>query len=199
LLRAEVLWDTVEDADEFPFSLPAVRGVDRLSLDGSRNLRYSQRATESNLADHLRLVWQWRHRTAFFLRAETFFNTASAYDDVDDKLGGYHGRSHGEQFIDVALRQFRPGGLYLMDEPESALSIHGELRLLRRMHDLVPDSQFIVATHSPVLLAYPGAVIYSFDAGAVTRVRYEDTEAYQLTKSFLDAPERFFRHLLADE
>lgn len=165
---------------------------------GSLNLRFSVRPTESALHNHLRMVWSARPRWAYFLRAESFFNTASAYEDIG--FGGLHRRSHGEQFIDVALSQFREHGFHLMDEPEAALSLGGQLRLLRRMWDLAAaGAQFIVATHSPILLAFPGAAIFEFSPEGPRLTTYEESEPYQLTKSFLDAPERFLRHLFTDE
>src|SRR3546814_19514364 len=101
---------------------------------GTRNLVFSNHSTESDLHDHLRLVWRTRQRWAFFLRAETFFDTASAYAaQPDDALSGLHQRSHGEQFIDEAMEKLSPGGLHLLDEPEAALSLIGQLELMRRI------------------------------------------------------------------
>lgn len=229
LIAAEVLWDTVRDRTVFPFSIPSIRSLERIDLaapvtffvgengsgkstlleaiavvagvnaeGGTRNSRFSNRATESPLQDHLRLIWRTRQHWAFFLRAETFFDTATAYEQFG--WGGLHERSHGEQFIEAALDKFQPGGLHLLDEPEAALSVIGQLQLLRRVYDVVQgDGQFVVATHSPILLAYPGAAIYEFGDDGLRPTGYEDTDAYQLTKSFLDGPERFLRHLFSDE
>jgi predicted ATPase len=229
LVSAEVLWDAVQDRDEFPFSIPALRALHKLDLSssvtflvgengsgkstlleaiavvaglnaegGARNLRFSNRATESRLHEHLRLSWRTRQRWAFFLRAETFFDTATAYEQVG--VGGFHERSHGEQFIEAALEKFQPGGLHLLDEPEAALSILGQLKMMRRIHDVVAEGgQFVIATHSPILLAFPDARIYEFAPDGLSGVGYQDTEPYQLTKSFLEAPERFLRHLFADD
>lgn len=228
LREIELVWEGVADRDAYPFAIPALRRLGVLALDagvtflvgengsgkstlmealaiaaglnaegGSRHLTYSHRATESSLHEHLVLRWARRPRTAFFLRSETLFNTATAYEAAG--TGHLHAQSHGQQVIDVAVNLLHPGGLYLMDEPESALSVTGQLKLLARMHDLlVGGGQFLVATHSPVLLAFPGARIYQLDADGVQPVAYEATEPYQLTRSFLDAPERFFRHLFAE-
>ena len=174
---------------------------------GSRDLRFSNRRTESPLHEHLRLVWERRPPWAFFLRAETFFDMATQYEfedaptrDFSEPLEKLHQRSHGEQFIDAAVVKFAPGGLHLLDEPEAALSLHGQLKLLRRMHDLTERrAQFVVATHSPILLAFPGARIYTFGDDGITDTAYEDAEPVALTRSFLDAPERFLRHLFDDE
>jgi predicted ATPase len=123
---------------------------------------------------------------------------ATAYEEA--KEGGLHERSHGQQFIEAANSKLQPGGLHLMDEPEAALSVTGQLSLLRRIHDLEAErGQFIVATHSPILLAYPGAAIYEFTDDGIEPTTYEDASPYKLTRSFLEAPERFFNHLFTDE
>jgi predicted ATPase len=173
---------------------------------GSRNMRFSNKATESPLHRQLRLVWERRPPWAFFLRAETFFDMASAYEfpdapkDYSEPLDKLHQRSHGEQFIDAAVAKFAPGGFHLLDEPEAALSLHGQLKLLRRMHDLTERrAQFVVATHSPILLAFPGARIYAFGDDGLTEATYDDAEPVTLTRSFLDAPDRFLRHLFDDD
>lgn len=225
LIEARIVWDEVEDPTRFPFSVPAIRSTESLDLSspvtffvgengsgkstlleaiaiaagvnaegGTRNLRFSTRPTESSLHEHLKLVWRTRQSWAFFLRAETFFDMATAYEGADE--GGFHERSHGQQFIEAANNKLQPGGLHLMDEPEAALSVTGQLAMLRRIHDVQAErGQFIIATHSPILLAYPGAVIYEFTDTGITRVDYDDAEPVRLTRSFLDAPERFFSHL----
>ncbi len=168
------------------------------SEGGTRNLQFSNRPTESSLHEHLQLVWRTRQRWAFFLRAETFFDMATAYEGVDE--GGFHERSHGQQFIHAANEKMRPGGLHLMDEPEAALSVTGQLSMLRRIHDVQNErGQFIIATHSPILLAYPQAVIYEFADTGLERVGYEQAQPVTLTRSFLEAPERFFTHLFEDD
>ena len=167
---------------------------------GTRNLRYSMRATESPLHEHLRLAWSGRPRRTFFLRAETFFNMASAYEgilDGDDPLGHLHGRSHGEQFLDVVRSRFGGGGLFLMDEPESALSFISQLALVRFMHEFSSeDSQFIVATHSPILIALPEAEIRLVDEEGTRLVTLEDAPPFRDTRAFLNSPDSYLRHLL---
>ena len=120
-----------------------------------------------------------------------------------DQYGGrsLHGQSHGESFMSVVLHRLRGNGLYLFDEPEAALSPSRQLALLAAMHRLVQrNSQFIIATHSPILLGYPGATIYHFAEKELIRIAYLDTEHYQITKAFLDRPERMLNELLrADE
>jgi predicted ATPase len=134
------------------------------------------------------------------LRAESFYNLASAIDPHDaDRYGGrhLHAQSHGESFLSVVLHRLRGNGLYLFDEPEAALSPARQLALLAAIHRLVRrNSQFIIATHSPILLAYPGATIYLFAEQELRRIGYFDTEHYQITKAFLDRPERMLNELL---
>lgn len=171
---------------------------------GTRNLRYTARPTESPLHDHLRLAWSGRPRRAFFLRAETFFNMASAYEDVladagSDPLANLHYRSHGEQFLDAIRSRFGAGGLFLMDEPESALSFISQLALIRFMHEYAAQgSQFIVATHSPVLIALPGATIQLLDTVGTRPVELEEAPQYRDVRAFLNSPGLYLHHLLAD-
>ncbi|MHA6758582.1 AAA family ATPase [Streptacidiphilus sp. PAMC 29251] len=180
---------------------------------GSRNFRFATRASESPLGEHLRLTWGvHKPRTEFFLRAESFYNVASEIERLDregngprliDSYGGtsLHERSHGESFLDLVVNRFGPEGLYLLDEPEAALSVRGCLALLSRMHELVAQgSQLLVATHSPVLLALPGATILEIaDDGAIERVDFDQALPVRLTRQFLSAPERFLRPLLAPD
>ena len=171
---------------------------------GSRNVTVSTRPSDSVLHKHLRLVRGTRRpRTGYFLRAESFFNVATYLEDIPESVAWYGGRlhekSHGESFISLVTNRFGPNGLYILDEPEAALSLRGNLALIRRMHDLVADgSQFIVSTHSPILLGYPGATIYVLSDAGIVETRYEDTEVVELTRSFLDDREQFLRHLFAD-
>lgn len=172
---------------------------------GTTNVQFATRRSESELHSALRLVRSPRRpRTLFFLRAESFFNLATYVETLG--IGGAYGdralheQSHGESFISVMLNRFVPEGLYLLDEPEAALSVRGQLAALRRMHDLVSaGSQFIVATHSPLLLAFPDASILELSDEGIRSIEYEDTDNYALTRSFLESPERFFRHLFSDD
>jgi predicted ATPase len=178
---------------------------------GSLNFGAHTRAEAPPLADALVLVRGARRpRTGFFLRAESFFNVATEIDELTqvpgvppliESYGGVslHERSHGEGFLALALHRFGPNGLYVLDEPEAALSPQGLLALLRRVHDLANDgSQFVIATHSPVLLAFPGALIYVLSEDGLAPTAYEDTEHYTLTRAFLDAPGRFLDRLLGE-
>jgi predicted ATPase len=139
----------------------------------------------------------------YFLRAESFFNVAQHVDAHEKALEAHggrplHGMSHGESFLTLVVERFYPDGLFLLDEPEAALSPQGCLTLLRRMRELAIDgAQFVIATHSPLLLAYPDATIYALGEDGIAPVDYEDTEHYRLTWAFLDAPERFLRQLFA--
>lgn len=171
---------------------------------GSRNMRLSTRPSHSELHEHLRLVRGTRSpRDGFFLRAESFFNVATYVDGLDpglvDAYGGVslHEQSHGESFLSLVTERFHGNGLYILDEPEAALSLRGVFALIRRMHELTREgSQFVVATHSPILLGYPGARIYVLSEDGIAPTAYEETEQYELTRSFLENRERFLRHLL---
>src|SRR5438876_7122185 len=173
---------------------------------GSRSVTVSTRASHSVLHKYLRLVRSTRRpRTSFFLRAESFFNVATYIEELRDPAitnaygGALHEKSHGESFISLVTNRFGPNGLYILDEPEAALSLRGNLALIRRMHDLVADgSQFIISTHSPILLGYPGATIYVLSDAGIVETRYEDTEVVELTRSFLDDRDQFLRHLFED-
>jgi predicted ATPase len=168
---------------------------------GSRNLSFSTRDTHSDLHEHLRLTWRGRPKRAFFLRAESFYNVASEYEELAiPGMDDLHDRSHGESFLEAVLRLFRPAGLYLLDEPESALSLRGQLALLRTVHERLRDScQFVISTHSPILLAFPDATILQMSEDGPIQIEYQDTDQYLLTRAFLDDPETFFRHLFSDE
>jgi len=173
---------------------------------GSRNMTVSTRASHSPLHKHVRLVRGARRpRTGYFLRAESFFNVATHVEEIGGVARAAHGgrslheQSHGESFISLVTHRFGPGGLYILDEPEAALSVRGILALMRRMHDLIAEgSQFIVSTHSPILLGYPDATIYVLSEVGIAETPYDDTEVIELTRSFLDDRAQFFHHLFDD-
>ncbi|MEQ5841810.1 AAA family ATPase [Paraburkholderia acidicola] len=180
---------------------------------GTKNFNFGTRTSHSNLADYLRIAKGVRRpKDGFFLRAESFFNVATEIEKLDeepafsppiiDSYGGrsLHEQSHGESFMALLMNRFSGKGLYLLDEPEAALSPQRQLTALARIHDLVTDdSQFFIATHSPILMAYPDATIYQFDANGMSKVAYEETEHYQVMRSFLMNPERMLRNLLRSE
>ncbi|HEY9102820.1 AAA family ATPase [Chitinimonas sp.] len=172
---------------------------------GTRNMQVQTADTVSPLHRALRLARSFRKpRDGYFLRAESFFNVAT-YTDEAGYLGGYgnrslHERSHGEAFMALLTGKFRGQGLYLLDEPEAALSPNRQLAALAVIHQLVQDdSQFIIATHSPILLAYPNAKILQFHGEGISEVAYEDTEHYAVTRDFLNHYPRRLAQLLADE
>jgi predicted ATPase len=174
---------------------------------GSRNVTVSTRPSHSVLHKHLRLVRGTRRpRTGYFLRAESFFNVATYIEELHDPGisaaygGSLHERSHGESLIALVTNRFGPNGLYVLDEPEAALSLRGNLALMRRMHDLAAQgSQFIVSTHSPILLGYPDAKIYVLSDDGIVETPYDRTEVVELTRSFLDDRGAFLRHLFEDD
>jgi predicted ATPase len=170
---------------------------------GSKNFNFKTVEAHSNLHDYLTLQRSARReKDGYFLRAESFFNVASNIDELG--VGGaygdasLHAQSHGESFLALVLNRFFGNGLYILDEPEAALSPMRQLSMLKAMHQLVEEkgSQFIMATHSPILMSYPGATLLSLDGETPAPVAWEDTEHVQLTRAFLNKPERFLRELL---
>ena len=228
----------------YPFSLPAVRSLSKLSLSapvtffvgengtgkstlleaiavnsgfnaegGSRNFNFSTVQTHSGLYEHITLIkGPYRPKDGFFLRAESFYNVSSEIERLSEdgleppdvyfkSYGGRspHQQSHGESFLALVNDRFWGEGLYILDEPESALSPMRQLALLRRMSDLVQGgSQFIIATHSPILMAYPGAAIYVLTESGIELTPYRETEHYVITKEFLNNPNRMLGHLFED-
>jgi predicted ATPase len=164
------------------------------SIDGgSRNVFNLNTAQEAApLFQSLRLSKSFKTpRDRYFFRAESFHNVATRLDELDERsaasVKSLHARSHGEAFMSVLVDTFRGNGLYLLDEPEAALSPNRQLAALRVIDQLVrQESQFIIATHSPILLAYPNAKILLFDGTGITEVAYEDTEHYAVTRDFLN-------------
>ncbi|WP_445946875.1 AAA family ATPase [Shewanella sp.] len=171
---------------------------------GNKNTHFATKASHSSLGDYLKTIKSFKKpKDSYFLRAESFYNLASYMEEEGREayLGSYggislHQQSHGESFMATLLNKFRGQGLYLLDEPEAALSPSRQLAALSAIHQLVQDkSQFIIATHSPILLAYPRAKIYQFSATGITPINYQDTEHYQITKAFLNQPEKLLASL----
>jgi predicted ATPase len=179
---------------------------------GSRNFAFVTHESHSALWEALRISRSPRRpRTGFFLRAESYFNVATEIERLDaipgagpliaPAFGGLpHRRSHGESFLALVGERFSAGGLYLLDEPESALSPISCMRLLRRIGYLVDAGcQFIVATHSPILMAFPGARLYRFSDTGIRQEAFEDLEEVQVTRDFLNSPGQFVRRLMTDD
>ncbi len=178
---------------------------------GTRNYSFSTADTHSELADCLTIAKCAYPKDGFFLRAESMYNAATYLEELEklpcggSVLDGYggkslHSRSHGESFLAVVRERFRGNGLYLLDEPESALSPTRLLTLICLIRELVEEnSQFIIATHSPILMAYPEAEILKFSDDGIKSVNYRQTEHYQITKQFLDNPERMLKILFEGE
>jgi predicted ATPase len=179
----------------------------KLNAEGGGHLQqfsFSTRASHSLLHRRLDLERaKLRPLNSFFLRAESVFNLATAVERSEMQSvfqKPLHEQSHGESFLDIAVNRLGPRGFYLLDEPEAALSVRGQLALIRRMHELVTQhSQFVVATHSPILLGYPAATILELSDDGIRKVDYDDAPQVELTRSFLDDPQRFLRHLLSDD
>ncbi|MBC2729029.1 AAA family ATPase [Desulfosporosinus sp.] len=173
---------------------------------GGKNNFYEVHSAESALGDFIRLSWAPKITNGFFLRAESLYNFASHIDSLGpsayEPYGGksLHKQSHGESFLSLFANRFGKQGIYLLDEPEAALSPARQLTLLRIIRDLEQDSQsqFIIATHSPIILAYPGAQILDFDTSPISQTTYEDTSHYQITRGFLENRGRYLRKLFEE-
>ncbi len=167
---------------------------------GTKNFSAAHRPSESTLQNCVRLARGARHeKSGFFLRAETMFNVSTEAEQY--RIYGWaelHEMSHGEAFLWVAVNKFRDAGLFVLDEPEAALSPQRQLALLARIHQLVQaGSQLIISTHSPILLAYQNSTIFLLDHTGIHRTRYEDTEHYAVTKAFLQDPAGRIQKLFA--
>lgn len=233
LNRITLRRDEVPSFDEFPFTIPAIGGLDELVIDqpvtffvgengsgkstlmeaiavamklnaegGGRNFNFATRESHSALNEFLRLSRSPRRiKDSYFLRAESYFNLATVIDDigVTHAYGGksLHEQSHGESFFALFMDRLNDNGLYLLDEPEAALSPTRQLTFLSRLHELVGQgSQFLIATHSPIILAYPDAATYLMADGPPRRVAYRDTEHYRVTRNFLTRTEQMLDILL---
>lgn len=238
LRQIELLRSEVPSFDQYPFSLPAIRHLDKLELHpqvtfligengsgkstlleaaavawgfnpegGSKHFNFSTRPSHSELHCYIRLVRNpKRARTGFFFRAESFFNVATEIEEIGGEIPFVYGdrllheQSHGESFLALVMNRFGGNGLYILDEPEAALSPQRQLSVLVRMHDLVKaNSQFLIATHSPILMAYPDAIIYHLTPDGIVRMEYQETEHFRVTRDFLMRPEKMLKQLMGEE
>lgn len=175
---------------------------------GTKNYNFKSLDTTSSLSEQITLIrGSRREKYGYFLRAESFYTAANYAENGTVGIYGtesilfrgkhIHEQSHGEAFFSI-ISDFRPG-LFIFDEPESALSPQRQLALLVAMHDLVKQgSQFIIATHSPILLAYPGATIYQLSTSDIGEVKYDDIEHVTVTRDFLKDPTRYVQRLLKE-
>ncbi|HYM86011.1 MAG TPA: AAA family ATPase [Pseudoxanthomonas sp.] len=179
---------------------------------GTKNFSFGTHHSHSELHRYLRLSRGVRRpRDGFFLRAESFFNVATEIQRLDEGPGGppiidsyggksLHAQSHGESFFALFSKRFGGNGLYILDEPEAALSPTRQMAMLTRMHQLVrKNSQFIIATHSPIIMAYPDAQIHQLTSDGLMPIAYQQTEHYRASRDFLDRPDYFLNILLDEE
>lgn len=178
---------------------------------GTRNFNFASQETHSSLYSYIKVIkGVKRLKDGFFLRAESFYNVASEVDRLDKAgfhpflhvYGGksLHHQSHGESFMSLVLNRFKGDSLYLFDEPEAALSPTRQLSLLVHINELVKkNSQFVIATHSPILLAYPEAEILMLDDDGIKSVPYEQTEHFYITKQFLNNPQKMLDYLFNEK
>lgn len=177
---------------------------------GSLHFHFATKNSSSELHKHLTLKRTInRAKNGYFLRAESFYNVATEIEALDsipssapriiESYGGksLHEQSHGESFLTLMNNRFSGKGFYILDEPEAALSAERQLSFLLRLHELVEaESQFVIATHSPIILSYPHATIYSIEEEGIVKKDYEETEQYQFTKMFLNDHKRILYKLL---
>jgi predicted ATPase len=169
---------------------------------GTRNYSFSTYDSHSELCNAIRLARGYKKAGwGYFLRAESFYNVATAEEEYSKEPGGipqyFHQKSHGESFLAMAQSNFKANGVYLLDEPEAALSSQRQLTLLLEIVGCAKeDSQFIIVTHSPILLGMPGAEILSFDGGEIHPCEYEETDSYQVTEMFINNREQILKRLL---
>ncbi|MDF2804352.1 MAG: putative ATPase [Anaerocolumna sp.] len=173
---------------------------------GTMNFTFSSIDTHSELYSHIKLVKGIKKpKDGFFLRAESFYNLATNIDELDKEGPGLiysyggkslHKQSHGESFFSVFMNRFGGNGLYILDEPEAALSPSRQMSMLARIHELVEDnSQFIIVTHSPIIMAYPESTIYEIK-DTLEAVKYEETENYQIMKNFINNKDKMIDILM---
>jgi len=179
---------------------------------GTQNFTFQTRSSHSTLHQYIRLSRGIKNpRDGFFLRAESFFNVATEIEKLDSEpslsppiINSYGGRSlheqsHGESFLALIMNRFSGNGLYILDEPEAALSPSRQMSMIAKMHELVRDnSQFIVATHSPIIMAYPNAIIYHLAEDGIERVDYTETEHYSVMKSFINNHVKMLKILMSE-
>ena len=178
---------------------------------GTRNFRFSTVDTHSELNEYITVVKGFHPRDGFFLRAESFYNAASYIDRIDsgfsfggpviDSYGGVslHEQSHGESFLALVKNRFGGNGIYLLDEPEAALSPSRQMTLMVLMNELLgKNSQFVIATHSPMLMTFTGAQVMELTEDDIKTVPYDQTGHFQLTKRFLNYPEKMLDVLLGE-
>ena len=234
--------EKIESFQEYPFSLPAVKNLQRTLFHphvtyivgengsgkstlleafaitqgfnpegGTVNFTFSTRPSHSTLHEYLRIAkTHKRAETGFFLRAESFFNVATEIENLDSEpisgnkiiasYGGksLHEQSHGEAFFALMQNRFGANGLYILDEPESALSPNRQMSMLTLIHDLVKQgAQFVIATHSPILLSYPSATIYEIKEEGLVETAYEKTDTFKVSKRFLNDYEGMLEVLLS--
>jgi predicted ATPase len=208
-LRSKICFFAGENGSGKSTLLEAVAAHYGFGREGG-NRSFTNDSTDSNhsidpLVGALRLSFDKRTGAGFFLRAESLFNVASHVDNlgVDTFYGGtsLHAQSHGESFLALLEHKFRGNGLFLLDEPEAALSPQRQLSFIVLVHDVLKkfrDAQFIIASHSPVLLGYPQAQILSFDEGRIHEITYEETVSVQIVRRFVNHRSRFLEELLKD-
>lgn len=189
--------------------LEAVAATCGFNTIGGKDSLIDNNVDELSLSAVIRLSWFPKINNGFFFRSETFFDFAGYLDELErEDSTGYsayggkslHRQSHGESFLSLFVNRFGRKGIYLLDEPEAALSPQNQLAFLRVIWDLEKnkEAQFLIATHSPMIMAYPDAEIFNFNSEPLEKINFTDTEHYQITKDFITDPSRYMKYLFAD-
>lgn len=177
---------------------------------GTKNFNFNTRPSHSNLYEHIRTSrGTRRHTDGFFLRSESFFNLGTEIERLDEDTEGgkeiiksyggksLHEQSHGESFWALFMHRLRGNGFYILDEPEAAMSPTRQMAMLCRMHELIDrGAQFIIATHSPILIAYPGSTVYEFSQAGIAKKNYKETELFKSYADFIKDSDQHIRYLL---
>lgn len=239
----ELKGDLVPSYHHFPFDLPVIRNLDKLSFHpnvtyivgengmgkstllegiavalgfnpegGTRNFNFSSYESHSELDRYLRVAkGAIRPKDGFFFRAESFYNVATNIEEMDKEIGGgrriidsfggqsLHEQSHGESFFAAFFHRFSGEGIYILDEPEAALSPLRQMSMLARIHELVNEgAQFIISTHAPILMAYPDAKLLELTEDGIQEVALEETGHYLTMQQFFENKERLLHHLFEE-
>jgi predicted ATPase len=212
-LHPKVTYLTGENGTGKSTLIEAIAVANRFNAEGgSINFNFSTRASHSELHEYIRIArGPNKFRTGFFLRSESFFNLATEIEKLDAEDGGrriidgyggksLHEQSHGESFWALFMNRFSGNGLYILDEPEAALSPNRQMAMLVRMHELIgQQAQFIIATHSPIVMAYPSCIIYELTKDGIHKRAYTETQNYMISKQFLNNHTGMLRTLLNEE
>lgn len=176
---------------------------------GTKNFNFASKTTHSDLHQYIRIIKGVNiARSGFFFRAESFYNVATNIEELDleslgnriiDSYGGVslHEQSHGESFLSLISNRFTESGIYILDEPEASLSPFKQINMIKKINELAKNGcQFIIATHSPIIMAYPNSIIYEINGEKIRKVDYENTQHYKVMSSFFKNKDKILNIIL---